>query len=162
MDNKRLQGGAKELAKLPVAKPAFLLATDVNGDGKPDLLVGAGDGAVKLFLAAGNGYEDATSKWGLAEARGTRAAFGDVNRDGKPDLLVGRTLFMNDGQRFTKAATPPLELPDGGPAVVAESLIDINGDAKPDAVVLLADGQLLTLPTSACRTRRGRKAPPAS
>ena len=103
--------------------------------------------AVKLFLAAGNGYEDATSKWGLPDAKGTRAAFGDVNRDGKPDLLVGRTLFMNDGQRFTKAATPPLELPDGPAAtatVVAESLIDINGDAKPDAVVLLADGQLLT------------------
>ena len=70
MDNKRLQGGVKELAKLPVAKPTFLVAADVNGDGKPDLLVGGEGGAVKLFLATGNGYEDATAKWGLSDARG--------------------------------------------------------------------------------------------
>jgi hypothetical protein len=98
---------------------------------------------VKLFLATGSGYEDATAKWGLSDAKGARAAFGDFNRDGKPDLLIGRTLFVNDGQRFTKGTTPALDVPDG-PAVVAESLIDINGDAKPDAVVLLADGRLLT------------------
>jgi hypothetical protein len=142
VDNKRLQGGVKELAKLPVAKPTFLLAADVNGDGKPDLLVGGEGGAVKLFLATGSGYEDATAKWGLSDAKGTRAAFGDINRDGKPDLLIGTALFVNEGQRFKRAAAA-LDVPAAGP-IVAESLIDINGDAKPDAAVLLADGQLLT------------------
>ncbi|HTK75141.1 MAG TPA: hypothetical protein VL371_07760, partial [Gemmataceae bacterium] len=58
-------------------------------------------------------------------------------------LLIGKTLFVNDGQRFAKSPAA-LDVPDGLAAVVAESLIDINGDAKPDAVALLADGQLLT------------------
>lgn len=141
VDAKVLHGGAKEAAKLPVAKPTFLLAADVNGDKKPDLLVGTADG-VKLFLATAGGYDDATAAWGLSAAKGAKAAAADVNRDGKVDLLIGKTVWLNDGQKFT-ASKAPLDVPDA-PAVVAEGLIDVNGDAKPDAVVVLADGQLLT------------------
>ena len=140
VDNQHFRGGVKELGKLAVTKPTFLLAVDVNGDKKPDLLVGTAEG-VKLFLAGDKGYEDATAAWGLAGAT-ARAAAGDVNHDGKPDLLIGTTLWVNDGQKFA-AAKSALDVPAGA-AVVAEALIDINGDTKPDAAVLLADGQLLT------------------
>ncbi|HWE96529.1 MAG TPA: VCBS repeat-containing protein [Tepidisphaeraceae bacterium] len=141
VDSKFFQGGAKEVAKLAVTKPTFLLAVDVNGDNKPDLLVGTADG-VKLFLASGDGYADATEKWGLAGATGTAIAAGDVNASSKPALLIGRTLYLNDGQKFS-AVIPPMDLPEGV-AIVAEALADVTGDGKPDAVVLLADGRLLT------------------
>jgi FG-GAP-like repeat len=139
-ESKPFQGGTKEVAKLAVSKPTFMLAVDVNGDKKPDLLVGTAAG-VKLFLASGDGYEDATEKWGLTGATGAAAAAGDVNGD-KPALLIGKTLYINDGQKFS-AAKAPLEVPDGV-AIVAEALADATDHKKPDATVLLSDGRLLT------------------
>jgi hypothetical protein len=104
VDNKRLRGGVRELGNLGVTKPTFLAAADLNGDKKPDLIAGTA-GGVKLFLADGDGYGDATAAWGLTGAPGAASAgavaVGDVNRDGKPDLLIGKTLWVNDGQKFT-------------------------------------------------------------
>ncbi|MDB5301929.1 MAG: hypothetical protein JWO87_3592 [Phycisphaerales bacterium] len=141
VDARPFLGGTKEVAKLPVTKPTFLLTVDVNGDKRPDLLVGTAEG-VKLFLASGDGYTDATEKWGLSGAAGATAAAGDVSGDGKPALLIGKTLYINDGQKFS-AAKAPLEVPDGV-AIVAEALVDVTDDKKADAVLLLADGRLLT------------------
>ena len=91
---------AKELAKLNVAKPMFVISADVNGDGKPDLIVGTA-GGVKLFLAGADGFTDATKQWGLDGAMATCGAAGDVNGDGKIDLLLGGMLCLNDGGKFT-------------------------------------------------------------
>ncbi len=140
-ENNVFHDGLKPRTKLDVAKPTFLLAADVNGDGKPDLLVGTADG-VKLFLAAGNAYADATQPRGLAGAKGNAHAVGDVNGDGKLDLLIGSEIYVNDGQRFTPAGAK-LTIPPGA-KVLAAALADATGDGKPDALLLLADGQLLT------------------
>lgn len=139
-NGKIFAGGAKELARLDVSKPTFLLCADVNGDGKPDLLVGTPQG-IKLFLAGAGGYTDATAKWGLAGVSGTSASAGDVNGDGKPDLLIDKTLYLNDGQKFGPAG-PALAI-DGGAAVLASSLADFTGGGKPDAALVLSDGRLL-------------------
>lgn len=139
--DQRLHGGVSELAKLQVTKPTFMITADVNGDKKPDFLVGTAAG-VKLFIATDKGYDDATTAWALAGINGAKAAFGDVNNDGKPDLLMGRTLYMNDGKQFV-AVKSGLDVPEGA-TIVAEALYDVNGDTKPDACVLLGDGQLLT------------------
>ena len=139
-DGKIFPGGAKEIAKLEVVKPTFLLSVDVNGDGKPDLLVGSAQG-VKLFLATAGGYADATAKWGLGGVSGTAAAAGDVNGDGKPDLLIDKTLYLNDGQKFT--AAPQAIAVDGTAPVLASSLGDFTGAGKIDAALLLNDGRLL-------------------
>ena len=81
-------------------RPEWLSAGDVNGDGVPDLLSSA-SGMIRLHLATAGGYEkvgfkDATRAWGLAGAKGERAAFGDANSDGKNDAI----LVSREGQLF--------------------------------------------------------------
>jgi hypothetical protein len=138
-----LRGPIKLLATLKVAKPLFLIAADLNGDKKPDLLVGAA-GGVKLFLATADGFEDATEKWGLAGAAGPCAAFGDANGDGKPDLLLGTTLYINEGTKFTAAKADTFALATGEPPA-AVALADVSGKKRTDAVILLANGQCIVL-----------------
>ncbi len=138
-DNKIFTGGAKEIAKLDVTKATSLISIDVNGDGKPDLIVTSPQG-VKLFLAAGEGYIDATTKWGLAGVTGAAIATADVNADGKPDLLIDKTIYLNDGQKFTAGPVLPI---DGAATVLASSLGNFTGGGKVDAALLLTDGRLL-------------------
>lgn len=138
-ENKVFKPEIRELAKLNVIKPTWISATDVNGDKKPDLLAGSAEG-VRLFLATAAGYEDATEKWGLAGAKGAACAWGGLNGDGKPDLLLDATLWVNDGQKFAPAKAE-MALPDKA-ATLAAALLDINGDKKPDALLLMANGEL--------------------
>jgi hypothetical protein len=132
-------GNRYDLGSLGV-KPAFLVAADVNGDGKCDLLALAADGA-HFYLGTGPKlpFRDATAAWGLAGAKGAQAAFGDVNGDGKPDLLLDE-LWLNTGTKFERSKAG-INL--SGKDVLAVTLADVTGDAKADAVALLKDGQLL-------------------
>ncbi|MBM4038077.1 MAG: VCBS repeat-containing protein [Planctomycetes bacterium] len=133
-------GGAPEVARLAVQKPTWLVAADVSGDKKLDLVVGTG-GGVKLFLAAAKGYTDATEAWGLAGVNAAFCAAGDVNGDGRPDLLLGKALYVNGGAKFDRAKPMP-ELPAEG-EWLASALADATGDKKPDALVLLKSGKLI-------------------
>lgn len=137
-EHKPFNGGIHKRAKLPIQKATWMLAEDVNGDKKPDLLIGTAAGT-QLFIAKGDGYEDATEAWGLKGVAGKFHAVGDVNGDGKPDLLLDNTIYINDGQKFV-ASKATLEIGKGAP--LAAALIDATGDKKPDAVFLSADGEL--------------------
>jgi hypothetical protein len=129
---------------------------DVNGDGKPDLVVanqcargcngGAlGQGAVGVLLGNGDGTFLRAAAYDSGGFNGYAVAVADVNGDGKPDLLatiqcssipcssdsrVG-VLLGNGNGTFQAAVT----YDSGG--YVAESIAvrDVNGDGKPDIVV---------------------------
>jgi hypothetical protein len=123
----------------------LIAVADVNGDGKPDFIVqsdglsvwlGNGDGTFQpaQFYPQSGGYVPLS------------IAIADVNGDGKPDLLVGHYCFSvidcssgsvgvllgNDDGTFRT----PLSYGSGGYAADSIAVADVNGDGRPDVVVL--------------------------
>ncbi len=70
-----------------------MLAGDVNGDGKTDLIavnydVSTNTGSSWVMLSTGSGFS-APQQWSNQAFNGTKAMLaGDVNGDGKTDLIV--------------------------------------------------------------------------
>jgi hypothetical protein len=119
-----------------------IAAADLNGDGKPDLVVtdfcsdsNCMSGGVSVLLNKGRGTFQAPVVYVSGGFGARSVAIADVNSDGKPDLVVagggavGVLLGNGDGtfQPVTTYST------DGGPYSVA--VADVNGDGKLDVVV---------------------------
>ena len=64
---------------------------DIDGDGRPDLVLTLEFGPVVLFHNTGQGFENRTRAAGLAARTGwwSALAVADVNGDGRADLIVG-------------------------------------------------------------------------
>ena len=133
------RGGIESLGKV-LAHADYVIAADLTGDGKAEVLLG-NEKATQALLNTPAGLVDKTADAGLREARGKWAASGDINKDGRHDLLIGRTLWINTGGHFLKG--PVLEGDDELPCLTA-ALIDITGDGAPDVVFLTNTGMLFT------------------
>jgi hypothetical protein len=77
-----------------------LLAADVNGDGRDDVLFSAGSGV--LLLQTPTGFAESPASGIAYQAGGAVPAFGDFNGDGRPDLFAPQAdgpsrLFVNEG-----------------------------------------------------------------
>jgi hypothetical protein len=118
-----------------------MIAGDVSGDKKPDVLIATSKG-VRFYLGGGSAapVTDATKEWGLTNALASQAAFGDVDGDSKLDLLLDAMLWLNTGSSFVEAKKALTPLENGQPLALA--LADINDDKKLDALVLHKDGRL--------------------
>jgi hypothetical protein len=116
---------------------------DVNGDGKPDIVV-ANENVVAVLLGNGDGTFQAAVTYGSGGAGAGPAAVADVNGDGKPDIVVGNDCL--DSNCYTSGVGVLLGNGDGtfqaavtygsggfGPNSVA--VADLNGDGKSDIVV---------------------------
>lgn len=146
-----------------VANITGLAVADVNGDGKPDIVVVEGAAEVDNLLAVLLGNGDGTFQSPVSYDSGGSGfdptiAIADMNGDGKPDLLVANActpatgcdpafpsptsvgIMLGNGDGTFQPAVNYLsqsggscgEPNSGGPLYVA----DLNGDGKLDVVVL--------------------------
>jgi hypothetical protein len=129
-----------------------VIAEDVSGDGKPDIVVANqfdnnfNFGTVSVLVGNGDGTFAAAVPYnsGGYDARGV--SIGDVNGDGKPDLIVANgcsdftcadsgtmgVLLGNGDGTFQAAA----DYGTGGAYDLHVAVADVNGDGKPDVLAV--------------------------
>ena len=125
--------------------PDSVAVADVNGDGKPDLLVanrglgGSTPGNVTVLLGKGDGTFHAGVSYGSGGSFAYSLAVGDVNGDGKLDLVVANAgsttvgvLLGNGDGTFATAVT----YDSGGYFPESVAIADVNRDGVADIVVL--------------------------
>lgn len=143
-----VKGGADTFAERNSAPAAI----DWNGDGGLDLLVGGGDGRVKLYTLEGKRYVD--QGFVLAgsdeiKVEGPAAAHvADWNGDGFADLLIGDSegnVYWYAGERGegSIAFKPQGKLPiDTGMTYAAPFATDWNNDGRLDLLVGGYEGEI--------------------
>lgn len=120
-----------------------LTVCDVNGDGRPDILYGAGSGILLLASKNKDGLpifiESKDS--GLSFTTGkVGPVFGDFNGDGYPDLFVpqrnGCKLYTNDGKgHFTDVTAKAGDLAGNLGWVTSGAWGDFDNDGKLDLLL---------------------------
>jgi hypothetical protein len=137
-----------------VSSPIGFATEDMNGDGKPDLVIiesgGTGNSLLAVFLGNGNGTfrQAGTGLLGVYSADVTVA---DFNGDGNLDVAVANRgfdepgsvmVFFGDGKGNLKDRTTYKVA--GGPWGIAAG--DLNGDHSPDlAITQLDNGSVAIL-----------------
>jgi hypothetical protein len=133
--------------------PLGIAVADVNGDGKPDVIVANdclsnlncnNEGAVGVLLGNGDGTFQPAVSYASGGSTAVSVAVADLNGDGKPDLVVANevplvagidgvlaVLFGNGDGTFQ----PAVIYDSGGYAAMSVAVADLNGDGKPDLVV---------------------------
>jgi len=123
------------------ASAASLAVADLNGDGKPDLVVtnanSSGKGIIYVLLNEGDGTFPTQVTY-PSGGFGTSVILGDVNRDGKLDAVVASTsgsvsVLLGNGDGTFGA---PVAYPVGLTGPLHVEMGDFNGDGAPDLAVV--------------------------
>ena|SRR5271157_189108 len=124
--------------------PLSVAVGDLNGDGKPDLVVATGvipigfSSNISVFMGNGDGTFQPAVGYAIA-ADAASVAIADVNGDGKPDLLVANSggigtvgVLLGNGDGTFQ---PAVFYGSGGVYPSSVAVADVNGDGKLDLVV---------------------------
>ena len=128
--------------------PDSVAVADVNGDGKPDIIVAnIGDNTVSVLLnttqSGATQANFATQQTFAAGNNPTSVAVADLNGDGKPDIIVANGIFNTVSvllnttvQGFaTMASFTAQQSFATGSNASSVAVGDLNGDGKPDVIV---------------------------
>jgi hypothetical protein len=115
-----------------------LTVCDVDGDGRPDILYGAGTGM--LVLNKSQGFVEARNCGIVYQPGKVGPVFGDFDNDGHPDLFVPQTgickLFKNDGKgHFTDVTAQSGDLARSVGIATCAAWGDFDNDGHLDLVV---------------------------
>jgi len=142
--------------------PTSIAVADLNGDGKPDLVVafqhGPGPEPIGVMLGNGDGTFQPLQLYSSGGVYATSVAVADVNGDGRPDLVVANlcavnsdcdnggsvSVLLGNGNGTFRAAQ---SFSSGGDLASSIAVADVNGDGKPDILVTngeesVANGEL--------------------
>ena len=128
------------------SESSYVAVADVNGDGKPDLVVVNQSGTVGVLLGNGDGTFQTAVAYGTGGWEPFSVTVADVNGDGKPDLLVANQCISSECATNTGAVSVLLGNGDGtfqsavtygsgGIRSFSVAVADVNGDGKPDLLV---------------------------
>ena len=134
-----------------------IAVADVNGDGKADIIVAdlagpgdTGDGVVAVLLGNGDGTFRTATTYDSGGIGASALAVADVNGDGTPDIVVGNVCSRSGDCSTSTIAVllgngdgtfqPAVTYSSGGHTVETVSIVDVNGDGKPDLVVANESG----------------------
>ena len=139
------------------AAPSSVTAADVNGDGKPDLIVANYNSSSVAVLLNTTIPGAATPTFATQQsfatgANASSAIAADINGDGKLDLIVanynGNTVSVFINTTAAGAVTPSFAAQQTfttGSNPVSVAAVDLNGDGKADLVVANFTGNTVSV-----------------
>jgi hypothetical protein len=136
--------------------PVSVAIGDVNGDGRPDVVVANQDihsNTVCVLISNTSGTLDAAVSYASGGRYPSSVAIGDVNGDGRADVVVGNlssVCVLSGNVGGTLDAAVPYS--SGGIGRSSVAIGDVNGDGRPDVVVAQNDNTVSVLAGNASGT----------
>ena len=118
--------------------PNAVLAVDLNGDGKLDIVVANQSGTLSILLGNGDGSFQTANTF-IAGTQISSVAAADLNGDTSPDLIISDStltstqvgVLLNNGN----ATFGPVQVLPGIAIASSVAVSDVDGDLKADIVV---------------------------
>jgi len=130
--------------------PTGISIADLDGDGRPDLLVVSATSytstPLEISQNISSGGKIAFDREVLYDNGKQHQAIcvGDIDGDGKPDVILGNTdntlsILQNNSVNGNIILSAPIDMPSVTASISFIKLADINGDGKPDLIIGYTD-----------------------